>query len=110
MRRADFLLSFMLVRGFLLLVELPPLLVFAKLVFDVEVRGSVISLGLVALAGGLCFAVIGLLVASRAESPQIVSGLINLVSFPMYLCSGVFFSAERFPDGHSSCTIWIPLQ
>ena len=26
------------------------------------------------------------------------SGFINAVSFPMYLCSGVFFSSSRFPE------------
>jgi ABC-type multidrug transport system permease subunit len=37
------------------------------------------------------------LVASRAQNTQTISGLINLVSMPMYLCSGVFFSAAKFP-------------
>ena len=27
-----------------------------------------------------------------------VNGLINLVQFPMFVCSGVFFSTARFPD------------
>jgi ABC-2 type transport system permease protein len=97
MRRADFLLSFMVVRALLLVVELPPLLVFSYFVFDVGVRGSIATLSLVALAGATTFAMMGLLVASRAENPQIVSGLINVLSFPMYLCSGVFFSSANFP-------------
>jgi ABC-2 type transport system permease protein len=98
MRRSDFLLSFLLVRAVLLPLELLPLLVFSRLVFDVGVRGNVLTLGLTALVGGLTFAVMGLFLACRAENPQIVSGLINVVSFPMYLCSGVFFSSARFPD------------
>ena len=97
MRRSDFLFSFMVVRALLLVVELPPLLVFAWLVFDVGIRGAILSLGLVALVGALTFAMMGLLVASRAENPQIVSGLINVLSFPMLLCSGVFFSTANFP-------------
>ena len=48
--------------------------------------------------GNLTFAVMGLLLASRAENPQVVSGLINVASFPMYLCSGVFFSSSKFPE------------
>lgn len=98
MRRGDFLFSFLLVRAVLLLSELPPLLLFARFVFDVRIEGSILSLALIALVGGLTFAVMGLLLASRAESPQVVSGLINVVSFPMYLCSGVFFSSAKFPD------------
>lgn len=98
MRRSDFLISFLFVRAVLLLAELPPLLVFAKYAFDVGVRGSFFTLGLVALVGGLTFTAMGLLLASRAEHASVVSGLINAVSFPMYLCSGVFFPASRFPE------------
>ena len=97
MRRSDFLLSFMVVRALLLAIELPPLLLFAWFVFDVGVHGSLATLGVVALTGALTFAMLGLLVASRAENPQIVSGLINVLTFPMLLCSGVFFSTANYP-------------
>lgn len=40
----------------------------------------------------------GLLVGSRAQETQTVAGLVNLVTLPMAICSGVFFSAARFPD------------
>lgn len=98
MRRSDFLFSFLVVRALLLVVELPPLLVFSKLVFDVGIEGSILTLAVTAVIGAMTFAMIGLLLACRPENPQIVSGLINVVSFPMYLCSGVFFSSARFPD------------
>jgi ABC-type multidrug transport system permease subunit len=109
MRRTDFLFSFLVVRALLLLTELPPLLLFARFVFDVRIQGSLASLVVVALVGGLAFAVMGLLLASRAEHPQVVSGLINVVSFPMYLCSGVFFSASRFPDAAQPYLRALPL-
>ena len=98
MRRADFLLSFLIVRALTLVAELPALLLFARFMFDVHIVGSIVSLVLIAMVGGITFAVMGLLIASRAESPQVVSGLINVASFPMYLCSGVFFSSAKFPD------------
>jgi ABC-type multidrug transport system permease subunit len=109
MRRTDFLFSFLVVRALLLLTELPPLLFFARFVFDVRIQGSVAALVVVALVGGLAFAVMGLLLASRAEHPQVVSGLINVVSFPMYLCSGVFFSSSRFPDAAQPYLRALPL-
>ena len=40
---------------------------------------------------------IGLLLASRAKTMESVSGLMNLVMLPMWVLSGVFFSASRFP-------------
>ena len=98
MRRIDFLFSFLLVRALLMACELPPLLLFARYAFDVHIQGSIVSIAVITLVGGLTFAVMGLLIASRAEHPQVVSGIINVVSFPMYLCSGVFFSSARFPD------------
>ena len=109
MRRSDFLLSFLVVRSFTLLCELPPLLLFARFVFDVRIQGSIVTLAGIALVGGLTFAVMGLLIASRAENPQVVSGLINAVSFPMYLCSGVFFSSARFPDAIQPLLRALPL-
>lgn len=109
MRRSDFLLSFLLVRGSILPVELVPLIAFSSLVFDVGVRGSVLALAVTALVGGLSFATMGLFLACRADNPQIVSGLINVVSFPMYLCSGVFFSSARFPDSVQPLIRVLPL-
>jgi ABC-2 type transport system permease protein len=109
MRRSDFLLSFLLVRAVLLPIELAPLLLFARFVFGVGVQGSFLTLFVTALIGGLTFAVMGLFLACRAENPQIVSGLINVVSFPMYLCSGVFFSSARFPDALQPVIRWMPL-
>ena len=109
MRRADFLLSFLIVRALTLLAELPPLLLFARFMFDVHIAGSIVTLVLIALVGGLTFAVMGLLIASRAENPQVVSGLINVASFPMYLCSGVFFSSAKFPDAMQPFIKALPL-
>ena len=82
-----------------LCVELPPLLIFARLAFQVRMHGSILVFALISVVGALTFAVMGLLLASRAENPQIVSGLINVVSFPMYLGSGVFFSTSHYPEG-----------
>jgi len=98
MSRAHFLLSFVLVRGIFLLGELPLLLAFAHWVFDVPIRGSLLLIVALSTLGSLVFAGMGLLVGSRAENTQTVAGLVNLVTLPMAICSGVFFSAARFPD------------
>lgn len=98
MRRSDYLLSFMLSRLVFLVLEVAAVIVFAWLVFDVSVRGSLIDLALVSLIGALTFAGLGLLVASRPKTIEGVSGLMNLVMLPMWLLSGTFFSAARFPD------------
>lgn len=74
------------------------LLAVSYLIFSVPIVGSLPALIGVMLAGALCFAGLGLLIASRARRIEVVSGLMNVVMLPMWLCSGIFFSAERFPD------------
>ncbi|HEU4538819.1 MAG TPA: ABC transporter permease, partial [Polyangiaceae bacterium] len=51
----------------------------------------------IAAVGALTIATLGLLLAARTANAQVVSGLSNVASYPMSLCSGVFFSADRFP-------------
>jgi ABC-type multidrug transport system permease subunit len=98
MSRTHFLLSFVLVRGLFLLGELPLLLAFAHWVFDVPIRGSLVLIVGLCTLGALVFAGLGLLVGSRAQNTQTVAGLVNMVTLPMAICSGVFFSAARFPE------------
>src|SRR5213079_1525484 len=98
MSRTHFLLSFVLVRGAFLLGELPILLSFAHWVFDVPIHGSLILLVGLSALGSLMFAGIGLLLGCRAQNTHTVAGLVNLVSLPMLVTSGVFFSAARFPQ------------
>ena len=98
MRRSHYLLSFMLSRMVFLFLEVAAVVVFAWLVFSVNVHGSMIDLAIVAVIGAVSFAGIGLLVASRPKTIEGVSGWMNLVMLPMWLVSGTFFSAARFPD------------
>jgi len=98
MRRSHYLLSFVASRMIFLVLEVSVLLVFARLVFGYRVQGSYASVAALLLTGALAFAGVGLLVASRAQTIEGVSGLMNLVMMPMWLLSGTFFSAARFPD------------
>jgi len=98
MRRSHYLLSFMLSRLVFLVLEVVAVLVFGWLVFGVTVRGSVFSVGVIALLGGFTFSGLGLLVASRPTTIEGVSGLMNFVMLPMWLLSGTFFSSARFPE------------
>jgi ABC-type multidrug transport system permease subunit len=61
------------------------------------VRGPLWELALLCLLSSLSFSALGLLVASRVRTIEGASGLMNLVMLPMWIFSGVFFSADRFP-------------
>jgi ABC-2 type transport system permease protein len=97
MPRWQYLMSFLLSRLAMLIIEVVIFLAFARFAFGVPFRGSLWQLGFLCLLTSFAFSALGLLVASRARTTEAVSGLMNLVMFPMWILSGVFFSASRFP-------------
>jgi ABC-2 type transport system permease protein len=109
MRKSQYLLAQFLSRIAFLILEVAILVVFAWLVFDVAIRGSIALFAFICLLGGLAFAGLGILIASRARTLEAVSGLMNLVMLPMWICSGVFFSYERFPDAAKPFIRALPL-
>ncbi|PWU07804.1 MAG: ABC transporter permease [Terriglobia bacterium] len=98
MPRHYYLLSFLLSRLFLLFGEVGVTLGFGVWVFGVPVRGHLADLAVLCVLGAFAFCALGLLLASRARTIEGVSGLMNLCQVPMWIFSGVFFSAQRFPD------------
>jgi ABC-type multidrug transport system permease subunit len=109
MSRSQYLASFLLSRLTFLVLEVALLLGFAALVFGVPVRGSLPTLALLCLLSSLTFGAVGLLIASRAQTLEGVSGLMNLAMLPMWIFSGVFFSATRFPDAAQPFIQALPL-
>lgn len=109
MKRSQFMAASMASRMVLVLGELTLMLLFGWLVFDMVIQGSLVLVAALSLLGALAFAGLGLLVASRARKVETVSGLMNLVMLPMFVASGVFFSAERFPDAVQPFVKALPL-
>ena len=109
MPRHYYLLSFILSRLFMLVVEVGVVAGFGMLVFGVPMRGSLAGFAAVCLAGSLAFSSLGMLIASRARTIEAASGLMNVVMMPMWILSGVFSSAERFPDALQPAIRALPL-
>ena len=59
--------------------------------------GSVPLLLLLAVAGALSMIALGLTIAARFSSEELVGGLLNLLTWPMMLLSGIWFSLEGSP-------------
>lgn len=97
MSRAEYLMSFLLSRLTLLFIEVAALVGFGVIAFGTPVRGSLVDLALICVLSAFCFSALGLLTATRARTIEAVSGLMNAVMLPMWIASGVFFSADRFP-------------
>ena len=109
MRRHEYLAALVTARLVLLGLELLALVGFARLMFGVPIAGSLVSLGAVSLLGAMTFCGLGLLTASRAQTIEGVSGIMNVVMAPMWICSGVFFAASNFPDAMQPFIQALPL-
>lgn len=97
MSRSQYLLSFLFSRLAFLVLEVVTLVGFGHFAFGVPVRGSLITLFIVALVGAVSFGGMGLLTASRVRTTEAVSGIANFIMLPMWIFSGVFFSSANFP-------------
>ncbi|MGA2181539.1 MAG: ABC transporter permease [Bryobacteraceae bacterium] len=97
MSRAEYLASYLLSRIVILTTEIAVIATFGWLVFGVPFRGPFAVFALICIVSGFTFNAIGLLLASRVQTIEAVSGLMNLAMLPMWVLSGVFFSSSRFP-------------
>jgi ABC-2 type transport system permease protein len=109
MSRAHYLISYLIWRLIVLAVEVAVPVAFGAWAFDVPIRGSLLTLVLIAVVASLSFSSQALLMASRARTIEAASGLVNLVAVPMWILSGVFFSAQRFPDAIQPFIKLLPL-
>ena len=109
MRRSHYLLAQVLARVLFLLPEVAVPLLFGHYVIGTPLRGSIFALIVVALVGALSTGGLGLLAASRAKTFEAISGLVNLIMLPMWIASGVFFSASRFPEAVQPIVQGLPL-
>lgn len=60
--------------------------------------GSLPLLVLIAVLGALSMVALGLTIAARLSSEEMVGGLLNLLTWPMMLLSGIWFSLEGSPQ------------
>lgn len=106
-------LTFVTAQAFsrLVIVLLTSVFVFfgANLFLHFLMRGSYGLLLLHTLAAVFCMISIGLVFASRLKSEELTNGILNLITFPMMLLSGVFFSLEGSPDIIQKFSLALPL-
>jgi len=81
----------------------------ASLILDFPMRGSYPALVLIYTSGALCMISLGLIVASRLRTEELADGLLNLMSWPMLLLSGVWFSMEGTSPAAQALSRLVPL-
>jgi ABC-type multidrug transport system permease subunit len=59
--------------------------------------GSLLLLLLIAVMGALSLIALGLTIAARFSSDELVGGVLNLMTWPMMLLSGIWYSLEGAP-------------
>ena len=109
MKKSYFLLSLIAVRAAMNVFEASILYLFAYFAFGVVIQGSLLALLLVFLSSNLAFSGISILAASRTSNNEVGNGLINAISTPMIVISGVFFSYHNFPDWTVSVIKFLPM-
>lgn len=77
--------------------------------FDFYMLGSYLDLFIIGVLGAFSLITLGLLVASRSKSEELIGGLLNLTSWPMMLLSGVWFSLEGAPSAIQTFSNFLPL-
>lgn len=98
MKKSEFLLSHFIARLSLSLLEGLILLTFSWFYFHITIQGSIAALLLVFFAGDFAFAGISILVSSRVSNTRVATAIVNAMTMPMMVLSGVFFSYHNFPD------------
>jgi ABC-2 type transport system permease protein len=93
----EFLSAQVLSRLILILFVTTVLYTGLRLIIGFHSAGSVALLAAVAVLGALSMIALGLTVAARFSSEELVGGLLNLLTWPMMLLSGIWFSLEGSP-------------
>lgn len=81
----------------------------SHLLLDFPVKGSWVLLLLVTLMGALSMIALSLVCAARIDSLELMNGLLNFISWPMMLLSGLWFALDEAPPLVQQLSLAMPL-
>jgi ABC-type multidrug transport system permease subunit len=90
----QFLFAQLISRLLLIMVITTVVYTGCNLFIEFNMQGSYWTLLLVTTLGAMCMISIGLLIAARTASEELAGGILNVVTWPMMLLSGAWFSLE----------------
>lgn len=105
----EFLTAQILSRLWIVLFIASVIFIGCDILFDFYMLGSYFDLFVIAVLGAISLISLGLFIASRSESEELTGGLLNLVSWPMMVLSGVWFSLEGSPEIVQQIAMLLPL-
>ncbi len=97
MKKSNLLIAMMTVRIGMNFVESGLLLLFAWIVFGITIQGSIPALLAIFISGNIAFTGLAIFISSHTAKTEIGNGLINAITMPMMVLSGIFFSYHNFP-------------
>lgn len=98
LRRSTMIISTVIFRLMVALVQAALIIIIARLVFDVPMLGSWLFLIVMVILGTLTFLALGYLLSAFAKTERTAMPLLMSIQFPMMFLSGIFFPAEMMPD------------
>lgn len=94
LRAIEFIISQILSRLFLIIIITCILFIGTDFFMNFTMKGSYLDLFIILIIGTSSMISLGLLVATRVSSEELAGGLLNLISWPMLIVSGVWFPIE----------------
>lgn len=109
LRAYEFLLAQLLSR--LALILIVNIFVFAacRMLLGLRMEGSYLDLLIVVALGAFSMIAMGLVVSARLSSEELAGGILNVISTPMMVVCGVFFSMDGSPRALQIAADFLPL-
>jgi ABC-type multidrug transport system permease subunit len=109
LRAVEFLLAQLLSRLALIVVVNAGVFMACRLMLGLRMEGSYWTLLLLTTVGAFSMIAMGLVVSSRLASEELAGGLLNVISTPMMVVCGVFFSMDGAPRALQLFAEFLPL-
>jgi ABC-2 type transport system permease protein len=108
-RPSDFILAHVVTRLIVLMLQVTMLITAGILFFHLNFIGNIVNLFVIGVLGAIVFLAIGFSIAGVSKSEDQVAPLANVITLPMMLLSGVFFSRANLPGFAHLLTSIFPL-
>jgi ABC-2 type transport system permease protein len=105
----EFLVSRVAASLVLAVLQLVVLIAFGRIAFGIHISGTAWAAVPIALAGALCFLVMGFTVGSLVSEPETADAVTNVITNPMMFLSGTFIPVSAMPDVVQSIARVLPL-
>jgi ABC-2 type transport system permease protein len=109
MKTSDFIFAQVSTRLLVLMTQVLIMVGAGVLFFHLHFIGSLLNMMVVGLLGGVVFLSIGFALSGISRSEDQVAPLANIITLPMLMLSGVFFSRSNLPGFAHVITDFFPL-